>query len=97
MSACSRSRISAGPAGTAAVGAAPWRSDTAARSVRVAEMPRASTAAVMAEAGEPRSSASMADQRPVPFWPALSTITSTTGLPVAGSVARSACSVISTR
>ncbi len=44
------------------------------------------TAASMPEAVTARFCASMADHLPVPFWPAASTMISTIGLPVSGSV-----------
>ena len=62
-----------------------------------ADQPRAPTAASMAEADWPSASASTTVQRPVPFCPAWSRITSTSGPPVAGSTARSTAAVISTR
>ena len=58
---------------------------------------RAATAASIAVAGAPRCSASIAVQRPVPFCPARSRMTSIIGLPVSGSTARATAAVISTR
>ena len=46
------------------------------------ERARANTDSAIAETGEPRSRPALAVHRPVPFWPAASTITSTRGLPV---------------
>ena len=68
-------------------GAAPNSVSAASRSVFCADRARAATAASITVAGTPRSCASIADQRPVPFWPAVSRIMSTSGLPVCGSIA----------
>ena len=58
-----------------------------ARSAFSMEIDRAETASSSVGAGTPRSSAAAAAQRPVPFSPARSTITSTRGRPVSGIVA----------
>ncbi len=79
------------------VSALPKSVSPASRKSRWAERPRAATAASMTVAGTPRSCASIADQRPVPFWPAVSRMISTIGRPVSGSLASSTLAVISIR
>ena len=61
------------------------------------ERARANTDSAIAETGEPRSRPALAVHRPVPFWPAASTITSTRGLPVFASTCASTSAVISIR
>ena len=53
----------------------------ATRSSLMAERQRAKTASPISVSGMPRSSAAMAVHLPVPFWPAVSRIRSTSGLP----------------
>ncbi len=55
------------------------------RSFWIAEMQRAKTASAMVGAATPSSRAESVVHLPVPFWPALSRITSTIGWPVSGS------------
>ena len=61
------------------------------------ESERANTASAMPETGTPRSSAVCTVHAPVPFAPAWSRITSTSGLPVSASTWRSTSAVISIR
>ena len=58
---------------------------------------RAKTASAIPVTGTPRSRADLTVQRPVPFWPARSTITSTRGYPVSASTWASTSAVISIR
>jgi hypothetical protein len=58
---------------------------------------RAKTASAMPETGTPRSIAVCTVQPPVPFAPAWSRMTSTSGLPVSASTWRSTSAVISIR
>jgi hypothetical protein len=69
----------------------------AARCVRAPERARAKTASPIPVTGIPRSRAALTVQRPVPFWPAASTMTSMSGRPVAASVCESTSAVISMR
>ncbi len=58
---------------------------------------RAKTASAMPVTGTPRSRADLTVHRPVPFWPARSTIMSTRGEPVSASTWSSTSAVISMR
>lgn len=67
------------------------------RSSGLEEMARAKTASLIAFTGTPSFSADCTVQVPVPFMPARSTMTSTSGLPVRSSRWRSTSEVISMR
>ena len=69
----------------------------ATRSFLIAEMQRAKTASAMVGAATPRSRADSVVHLPVPFCPALSRITSTSGCPVSGSLRARMSAVISMR
>ena len=60
--------------------------EAATRSSFIALRLRATTASIMVGIGMPRSMAFCEVHLPVPFWPALSRMTSTRGLPVSGSI-----------
>ncbi len=86
-----------GSAGFQAFSSGPGRDAAAARCAGFELSARANTASAIPDTGMPRSSAFCTVHTPVPFDPAWSRMTSTSGLPVFASTCRSTSAVISMR